>query len=119
MKIGIVSGGATVPVLHSVIRTVVRLLAFRATSDELRGMSSRHLVTDSALLGCGIRPSDRTVNDSAYGILFLLSLVSMLVFLPLLAAYLFFPSPPSLPNMDALGESPLRFGAGLGGISVR
>ncbi len=36
----------------------------------------------------GIRESDRTVNDTAYGMLFSLSLFSMVAFLPLLAAYL-------------------------------
>jgi len=36
----------------------------------------------------GIRASDRTVNDGAYGVLVLISMVSMLAFLPLLAAYL-------------------------------
>lgn len=36
----------------------------------------------------GIRDTDRTVNDAAYGALFTLTLFSMLAFLPLLAAYL-------------------------------
>ena len=36
----------------------------------------------------GIRASDRTVNDGAYGVLVLITMVSMLAFLPLLAAYL-------------------------------
>ncbi len=36
----------------------------------------------------GVEPGDRTVNDRAYGILFLLSMLSALAFLPLLAAYL-------------------------------
>ena len=36
----------------------------------------------------GIRATDRTVNDGAYGVLVLISMVSMLAFLPLLAAYL-------------------------------
>ncbi len=36
----------------------------------------------------GLRASDRTVNDGAYGVLVLISMVSMLAFLPLLATYL-------------------------------
>jgi len=36
----------------------------------------------------GIHDSDRTVNDGAYGVLVLISMVSMLAFLPLLAVYL-------------------------------
>ena len=36
----------------------------------------------------GIHDSDRTVNDGAYGVLVLISMVSMLLFLPLLATYL-------------------------------
>jgi len=35
----------------------------------------------------GIRASDRTVNDAAYGVLVLISMISMLAFLPLLASY--------------------------------
>ena len=36
----------------------------------------------------GIHESDRTVNDTAYGVLVLLCMLSMLAFLPLLASYL-------------------------------
>ena len=36
----------------------------------------------------GIHDSDRTVNDGAYGVLVLISMISALLFLPLLAAYL-------------------------------
>jgi hypothetical protein len=36
----------------------------------------------------GIRATDRTVNDAAYGVLFLITMISMLLFLPLLAFYL-------------------------------
>lgn len=36
----------------------------------------------------GIHASDRTVNDGAYGVLVLISMFSMLAFLPLLATYL-------------------------------
>ncbi|HLZ54580.1 MAG TPA: hypothetical protein VKS19_08905 [Verrucomicrobiae bacterium] len=36
----------------------------------------------------GIRESDRTVNDAAYGVLVLICMFSMLAFLPLLASYL-------------------------------
>jgi hypothetical protein len=37
----------------------------------------------------GVRESERTVNDAAYGVLVLICMVSMLAFLPLLASYLF------------------------------
>jgi hypothetical protein len=37
----------------------------------------------------GIRAADKTVNDSAYGVLVLITMISMLAFLPLLASYLF------------------------------
>jgi hypothetical protein len=36
----------------------------------------------------GIRASDRTVNDGAYGVLIMISMISALAFLPLLASYL-------------------------------
>lgn len=36
----------------------------------------------------GIHAEDRTVNDGAYGVLFLLSLISVILFLPLLPCYL-------------------------------
>jgi len=36
----------------------------------------------------GVRQSDRTVNDTAYGVLVLLCMFSLLAFLPVLAAYL-------------------------------
>jgi len=36
----------------------------------------------------GIRTSDRTVNDAAYGVLVLITMISMIAFLPLLACYL-------------------------------
>jgi hypothetical protein len=36
----------------------------------------------------GIHPSERSVNDTAYGVLFLLTMVSELAFLPLLVTYL-------------------------------
>ena len=36
----------------------------------------------------GIRAADKTVNDSAYGVLVLITMISMLAFLPLLAGYL-------------------------------
>jgi hypothetical protein len=36
----------------------------------------------------GIRQEDRTVNDTAYGMLFLITMISFLLFLPLLATYL-------------------------------
>lgn len=35
----------------------------------------------------GVSPADRTVNDAAFGALFLLSMLSVLLFVPLLAAY--------------------------------
>ena len=51
----------------------------------LTALNLEHVVFD--FMG-GVRLGDRTVNDSAYGILFLLSMLSTLAFLPLLAAYL-------------------------------
>lgn len=36
----------------------------------------------------GLRATDRTVNDGAYGVLVMISMIAMLAFLPLLAAYL-------------------------------
>ena len=37
----------------------------------------------------GIRAADKTVNDAAYGVLVLITMIALLVFLPLFASYLF------------------------------
>ena len=37
----------------------------------------------------GIRTADKTVNDAAYGVLVLITMIALLVFLPLFASYLF------------------------------